>query len=89
MGFNKAFAFPTMTALIEPMSASLAEERGRKGEIQISDCQVDCRGKEGGLDDQTADLHDEPVVESNVIGTACTANISDCLAYNKMTACRW
>ena len=89
MGFNKAFALPTMTALIEPMSASLAVEMGRKGEIQISDGQVDCRGKEGGRDDQTADLHDEPVVERNVIGTACTANISDCLAYNKMAACRW
>ena len=59
-------------------------KRERIGDLQISDCQVDSSGEESGRDDQAADLHDKVVVESDIISTACTADVSDCFAYNQM-----
>jgi hypothetical protein len=59
-------------------------KRERIGDLQISDCQIDSSGEESRGDDQTADLHDKVVVESDIKSTACTADVSNCFTCNQM-----
>ena len=62
------------------MTALMSKKVVYKG-IQIADCEVETSREEGRRDNKTSDLHDEVVVESYIVGTSDSANVSDCLAY--------
>ena len=61
------------------MTALMSVNVVRKG-VQIPDCEIETGGEECGRDDETNDLHDEVVVQSHIVGTSCSADVSNCLA---------